>query len=169
MSVEISLKKKTINVYVFLEMTRLKSWKTKVIPNHQYVPVHGMQWVWLIMVAPLVVSHVDGYWRVKGGEEMMGTCAGQTQRVRNQNYHRLLWETGWQHLEEFSYNIVIQPFHHAVASNVDFWESKHHKGRRHAELQSNSFGWRPAPSCLNVHFMLTQTEVKHSVTSNLSF
>lgn len=51
------------------------------MPNHQYVPVHGMQWVWLVMVAPLVVSHVDGYRCVKRGEEMMGTCAEQT--VRN--------------------------------------------------------------------------------------
>lgn len=62
------------------------------MPPHQYVPVHGMQWVWLVMVAPLVVSYVDGYRCVKRGEEMMGTCAEQT--VRNSGcvdgYYNLL-------------------------------------------------------------------------------
>lgn len=38
-----------------------------------------MQWVWLIMVAALVVPHVDGDRCVKGGEEMMATCAEQTE------------------------------------------------------------------------------------------
>lgn len=64
--------------FIFFERTRLKSYRN-FIRNHPYVPVHGMQWVWLVMVAALVVSHVDGYRCVKGGEEMMGTCAEQTE------------------------------------------------------------------------------------------
>lgn len=71
----ISSKKKN-NVIVNDKTEELQ---TSFMPNHQYVPVHGMQWVWLVMVAPLVVSHVDGYRCVKRGEEMMGTCAEQTE------------------------------------------------------------------------------------------
>lgn len=36
-----------------------------------------MQWVWLVVVAALVVPHVDGDGRVEGGEEVVGTCGGQ--------------------------------------------------------------------------------------------
>lgn len=51
----------------------------------QYIPVHGLEWVWLIMVPPLVVSRIDRYRRVKCGEEMMGTCAEERERERVRN------------------------------------------------------------------------------------
>lgn len=39
--------------------------------------MHGVEWVWLVMVSPFVVSHVDGYGRVERGEEVVGTCERQ--------------------------------------------------------------------------------------------
>lgn len=35
--------------------------------------MHRVQWVWLVVVAALVVPHVDGDGRVEGGEEVVGT------------------------------------------------------------------------------------------------
>lgn len=70
--------KKNQLIFFFLN-DRIEELHTNLIPRHQYVPVHGMQWVWLIMVAALVVPHVDGYRCVEGGEEMMATCAEQTE------------------------------------------------------------------------------------------
>lgn len=43
--------------------------------------MHGVEWVWLIMVPPLVVPHVDGDGGVEGGEEMVGTCEQETDRL----------------------------------------------------------------------------------------
>lgn len=35
--------------------------------------MYRVQWVWLVVVAALVVPHVDGDGRVEGGEEVVGT------------------------------------------------------------------------------------------------
>lgn len=45
------------------------------------IPVHGVEWVWLVMVPPLVVPHVDRDGRMEGGEEMVGTCGQETDRL----------------------------------------------------------------------------------------
>lgn len=89
------------------------------MPKHQYVPVHGMQWVWLIMVAPLVVSHVDGYRCVKGGEEMMGTCAEQTESETKTTL-TVVVGNWFVTFGVIFFNIFRQHFHHIAASNVIF-------------------------------------------------
>lgn len=42
--------------------------------------MHGMEWVWLIMVSPLMVSHVNWDGRVKRWEEVVGTCECKEER-----------------------------------------------------------------------------------------
>ncbi len=42
--------------------------------------MHGVEWVWLIMVSPLMVSHVDWDGCVKCGEEVVGTCEHKKER-----------------------------------------------------------------------------------------
>lgn len=39
-----------------------------------YLPVHRMEWVWLVMVPPLMVPHINGDGCVKGGEKVVRTC-----------------------------------------------------------------------------------------------
>lgn len=46
--------------------------------------MHGVEWVWLIMVSPLVVPHVDWDGCVKGGEEVMGTCKEEREVTNRQ-------------------------------------------------------------------------------------
>lgn len=41
--------------------------------------VHSVQWMWFIMIASFVMSHVNGDGRVEGGEERMAT-SGQCGR-----------------------------------------------------------------------------------------
>lgn len=46
-------------------------------------PVHGVQRLRLVVVSPLVMSHVNRDRRVEGGEEVVGGCrsrGGQSQR-----------------------------------------------------------------------------------------
>lgn len=43
------------------------------------LPVHGVQRVRLVVVSPLVMSHVDRDRRVEGGEEMVGGCRSREQ------------------------------------------------------------------------------------------
>ena len=42
--------------------------------------MHGVEWVWLVMVSPLVVSHVDRDGRVERGEEVVGACGGHGEK-----------------------------------------------------------------------------------------
>lgn len=42
--------------------------------------MHSMKWVWLIMVPPLVVSHVNWDGCVKRREEVVGTCERKEER-----------------------------------------------------------------------------------------
>lgn len=46
--------------------------------------MHSMNWVWLIMVPPLMVSHVDWYRCVERREEVVGTCECKEIRVTHQ-------------------------------------------------------------------------------------
>lgn len=43
--------------------------------------MHRVQWVWLVVVAALVVPHVDGDGRVEGGEEVVATWRGREESV----------------------------------------------------------------------------------------
>lgn len=43
------------------------------------LPVHGVQRVRLVVVSPLVMSHVNRDRRVEGGEEMVGGCRSREQ------------------------------------------------------------------------------------------
>lgn len=49
--------------------------------------VHGVQWMWLVMIASLVVPHVYGDGRVEGGEEGVTTSGERGRRW-------FLWELG---------------------------------------------------------------------------
>ena len=47
--------------------------------------MHGVEWVWLIMVSALVVSHVDWDGCVKRWKEVVGTC-GHTEKRKGHKY-----------------------------------------------------------------------------------
>lgn len=42
--------------------------------NGAHSPVYGVQCVWLVVVSPLVVAHVNRNWRMERGEDVMGGC-----------------------------------------------------------------------------------------------
>lgn len=42
-----------------------------------HLPVHGVQRVRLVVVSPLVMSHVNRDGRVEGGEEVVGRCGSR--------------------------------------------------------------------------------------------
>lgn len=52
-----------------------------VPPQQLHLPVYWVQWVWLVVVAALVVPHVDGDGRVEGGEEVVGTWWERGERL----------------------------------------------------------------------------------------
>lgn len=64
--------------------------------------MHGVQRVRLIVVSPLVMSHVNGDRRVEGGEEVVGGCGGRGGRgdfKKGETFQR------WR-ISELSWNIL---------------------------------------------------------------
>lgn len=50
--------------------------------SNGHLPVHGVQRMRLVVVSPLVMSHVDRHRRVEGGEEMVGGCGSRGEESR---------------------------------------------------------------------------------------
>lgn len=86
------------------------------------LPVHSMERVWLIMVPPLVVSHVDRDGRVKCGEEVVGTfeCKREKERKTETNEHWIWRREEREELQKSTskFNISRQSTKRANDSNM---------------------------------------------------